>query len=283
MSDKQSNRSNISKIQISSLFGFMLVIAGVLSIIELRIRTGWLMIAIPGLMGLILLIYGLFSAKKGWLIGGSLVTGIGLGAFFAFQQFREITLAHRFGYLLMFFAASWFIAFVLLKLIYQNTAWWSMLCAVIFGGAAFALLFTEARIFDFVLDITVPMGVIFLLWGWRRKLFGLIITGCVVGSIGAGIYMAWNRATNPEGLMETGVMLVWFALGWFLVTVISRLLFRKFVWWPLIPGSVLAMTGWGLYIGGNPGNAIDFVGNTGSIGLIIFGVYLLLLRFGMQK
>jgi hypothetical protein len=28
---------------------------------------------------------------------------------------------------------------------------------------------------------------------------------------------------------------------------------------------------------------LGFVGNTGSIALIIFGVYLLLLRFGMQN
>jgi hypothetical protein len=68
-----------------------------------------------------------------------------------------------------------------------------------------------------------------------------------------------------------------------LITVISRVLYKKFTWWPLIPGGVLAMVGWGLYIGGNPSNALGFVGNTGSIGLIIFGIYLLLLRFGMQK
>jgi hypothetical protein len=190
---------------------------------------------------------------------------------------------HRFGYLIMFFAASWLILAILLKLIYQNTAWWALLCTVIFGGCAYTLLFKEAGAFDFVFDIAVPMGLVFLVWGWRRKAIGLIITGCVIGTIGAGIYMGWHRAADPKGLVETGRMLVWFSLGWFLVTVVSRIMFRKFIWWPLIPGGVMAMTGWGLYIGGNPGNAVDFVGNTGSIGLIIFGVYLLLMRFGMQK
>jgi hypothetical protein len=57
-----------------------------------------------------------------------------------------------------------------------------------------------------------------------------------------------------------------------------RVASEKFVWWPLIPGGLLAVVGWGLYIGGDPGNALAFIGNTGSIGLIIFGVYLLLLR-----
>jgi hypothetical protein len=73
-------------------------------------------------------------------------------------------------------------------------------------------------------------------------------------------------------------MLVWFALGWGLITIASRILTSRFIWWPLIPGGLLAVVGWGLYIGGDPGNALSFIGNTGSIGLIIFGIYLLLLR-----
>lgn len=283
MDEKHNNRLNASKFQISTLFGMMLVIAGAILLIELKIRTGWLMIAIPGLIGLILLLYGLLSEKKGWLIAGSLVTGIGLGAFFALQQFKDTSIVIRFAYLFVFFAVSWVALFLLLKLIYQSTAWWTLICASIFGGTAFALLVKQGAAFDIVLDITLPLGAVFLLWGYRRKLIGLIITGCLIITIGAGIYMGWHRTTNPQGLIETGTMLVWFSLGWFLVTVISRIVFRKFIWWPLIPGGVLAMTGWGLYIGGNPGNAVDFVGNTGSIGLIIFGVYLLLMRFGMQK
>lgn len=283
MDEKHNNRLNASKFQISTLFGMMLVIAGAILLIELKIRTGWLMIAIPGLIGLILLLYGLLSEKKGWLIAGSLVTGIGLGAFFALQQFKDTSIVIRFAYLFVFFAVSWVALFLLLKLIYQSTAWWTLICASIFGGTAFALLVKQGAAFDIVLDITLPLGAVFLLWGYRRKLIGLIITGCLIITIGAGIYMGWHRTTNPQGLIETGTMLVWFSLGWFLVTVISRIVFRKFIWWPLIPGGVLAMTGWGLYIGGNPGNEVDFVGNTGSIGLIIFGVYLLLMRFGMQK
>jgi len=88
---------------------------------------------------------------------------------------------------------------------------------------------------------------------------------------------------EPSALSRTGIMLVAFALGWGLITVFSRVIKSAFVWWPLIPGGILAMVGWGLYIGGNPENALSFIGNTGSIGLIIFGVYLLLLRRGIQR
>jgi len=43
------------------------------------------------------------------------------------------------------------------------------------------------------------------------------------------------------------------------------------------------MVGSGLYIGGNPGNAAGFIQNTGSIGLVLLGIYLILLKFGLKK
>jgi hypothetical protein len=269
--------------QVTTLFGLMLIVAGVFFLVDMRLHTQWLIISIPAILGLILLIYGILFRGKGWLIAGMLVTGIGLGAFLALQQFYQFPLINRFGYLALFFALSWVIIFIILRAFFQNTAWWSLICAAILGGTAYSLLFSKASIFDFVMSICLLLGSVFLVWGYTQKLLGLIIPGCLLITIGPGISIAWSHVTSPQGLIETGVMLVWFALGWLLITVFSRIIIKKFTWWPLIPGGVLAMVGWGLYIGGNPENALGFVGNTGSIGLIIFGVYLLLLRFGMQN
>lgn len=283
MNQKHFDRINLPRFQKTSILGLMLVVAGVLILIDLRLQTTWLTISIPAVMGLILLVYGARSSQKGWLISGSLVTGIGIGVFFALQQFRSLPLVEKFGYLTMFFAISWLVIFFILKLVFQGTAWWALICFAVFGGTAYALLYTGRTFIEFMLDILLPLGAVFLIWGMRRKLLGLVIPGSILMTVAAGIYFAWHNSTNPEGLTETGVMLVWFALGWFLITVFSRIMYKKFIWWPLIPGGVLAMVGWGLYIGGNPSNALGFVGNSGSIGLIIFGIYLLLLRFGMQK
>lgn len=269
--------------QITTLFGLMLIVAGVFFLVDQQLHTQWLIISIPAVLGLLLLMYGIVFKGKGWLIAGLLVTGIGLGAFLALQHFYEFPLISRFGYLALFFTLSWIIIFIILRLFFQNTAWWSLICAAVFGGTAYSLLFSKATIFDFVMSICLLLGAVFLLWGYLQKLLGLVIPGCLLITIGPGISIAWSRAASPQGLVETGVMLVWFALGWLLITVFSRIILKKFTWWPLIPGGVLAMVGWGLYIGGNPDNALGFVGNTGSIALIIFGVYLLLLRFGMQN
>jgi len=97
------------------------------------------------------------------------------------------------------------------------------------------------------------------------------------------VYLAWGTGMAPNALSQTGLMLVCIAFGWIMITVFSRKVTDQFIWWPLIPGGIIAMTGWGLYIGGNPGEAASFIGNTGSVGLIVLGMYLLLLRRGIKK
>ena len=104
-----------------------------------------------------------------------------------------------------------------------------------------------------------------------------------LAGIGPGVYFAWGGSSRSGGLAQTGIMLVWFALGWALITLLSRVTFQSFVWWPLIPGGVIGVVGWGLYIGGNPANALGFIGNTGSVLVIIFGIYLLLMRRGIRE
>jgi len=144
-------------------------------------------------------------------------------------------------------------------------------------------LFTKVRLADFVLWVGTGTGLVLLIWGIYWRLFGLIIPGSLLVASGPGIYMAWGRASEMNSLARTGVMLVIFSIGWFLIILFSRVTTSNFIWWPLIPGGILAVVGWGLYIGGDPGNAATFIANTGSIGLIIFGIYLLLLRKGIHR
>ena len=160
--------------------------------------------------------------------------------------------------------------------------WWTAIPAGVLFGIGYCLAFSAARIFDFALYIGIGLGIAFLGIGIFKRLLGLIIAGCILFSIGLGIYMAWGRTNGVNAVASTGTMLVWFGLGWGMITVFSRAIIEKFIWWPLIPGGILAVVGCGLYIGGNPGNALSFIGNTGSIAIIIFGIYLLLMRRGIR-
>ena len=139
-------------------------------------------------------------------------------------------------------------------------------------------LLGEMHLLDFILYIGIGIGICFLLAGLIWKLIGFIIPGSLLVGLAPGLYFAWENTSLNNPLEQTGIMLVGFAFGWGLITVTSRTLTRKFVWWPLIPGGILAVVGWGLYIAGNPESAIGFIGNTGSVGLIIFGIYILLMR-----
>jgi hypothetical protein len=78
-------------------------------------------------------------------------------------------------------------------------------------------------------------------------------------------------------------MLLLFSLGWALISLLSGYFYDRIVWWPLIPAGVLSVTGWGLFIGGNPSSSKMLLGNTGSFALMILGLYVLLLKSGLNK
>ena len=206
-----------------------------------------------------------------------------MGAVFAFSAMADLSPAPRIGIILVGFGMGWFLITLLSIFILHRIAWWTFLPAGTLGSLGFCLVLSPVRLIDFVLYLGIGIGLPLLVWGIFRHILGLIIPGCIVTTVGTGIFMAWQGSGEANSLAQTGVMLVWFAIGWGLITLFSRSLFQKFIWWPLIPGGVFAVVGWGLYIGGNPGNASSFISNTGSVALIIIGLYLLLIRRGIQR
>jgi hypothetical protein len=155
---------------------------------------------------------------------------------------------------------------------------WLLLPFLTFVSISIPFIKNEINLLDFILYIGIGIGINFLIAGINWRLFGLVIPGALILGIAPGLYFGWENTTAINPLEQTGIMLVGFAFGWGLITIASRALTKKFVWWPLIPGGILAVVGWGLYIAGNPESAIGFIGNTGSVGLIIFGIYILLMR-----
>ena len=158
-----------------------------------------------------------------------------------------------------------------------------LFASIVLSSTGIPFLTDQLNLLDFFLYIGLGIGLLFLIVGINQKLLGWLIPGSILFGIMPGLYFAWEDTNATNALEQTGVMLVWFALGWGLITILSRAITRNFVWWPLIPGGILAVVGWGLFIAGNPGSAIGFIGNTGSIGLIIFGIYILLMRRSFHK
>jgi len=268
---------------IVQLVGAGLVVSGAMFLLARYLQIPWLSLLIVPMFGVAFLIAGVTRKQISLLIPGCILIGLGVGAFILLAPFFNLQNIQKIGYLVSAFGLSWLVVVGLIYLYKKLIAWWAVLMASIALSVGLCLLSTPAGVLDFVLYISLGIGSVFLAWGIHRKLLGLIIPGALLTTIGAGVYLGWTTIGKPNGLTGTGIMLVWFALGWIMITVFSRVITTKFVWWPLIPGGILAVVGWGLYIGGNPGNALSFISNTGSIALIIIGIYLLLLRRGIHR
>ncbi len=263
--------------------GLVLVASGLALFVDMNLRTGWLSLIILPIIGAYLLVGGMLTRRLGRIIGGAIVSGAGVGSFIGLTSLYNWDVLDRVGFMLLAVGLGFAFITPLTAFFVGRTHWWGLIPGGLIVSTAVVFLFTPVRLLDFVFWLPLSLGLSFLLWGYASRLFGLIIPGCLILTTGPAIYEAWVGPDTNTGLTETGIMLVGFALGWGLITVFSRRVTQTFVWWPLIPGAVLAMVGWGLYIGGNPGGAARFIGNTGSIALMLFGLYLLLLKRGIGR
>ena len=265
------------------LIGIVMVAVGILVLADQYLKTGWLLLAFAPIFGIFFLVEALRMQRFSFLVIGGLLLGAGLGGFVGRSSLFSRPLAHDIGWLLVFFAAGWGAIAVLSRKVLVKPAWWALVPAGIIFSTGLAFLLSDLRVIDFVLWVVSGTGIVLLVWGVYWRLFGLIIPGSLMVTTGPGIYLAWGGSMGLNPLAKTGIMLAIFAIGWALIILFSRVVTSKFVWWPLIPTGILAMVGWGLYISGDPKNATSFIANTGSIGLIIFGIYLLLLRKGIHR
>ena len=279
----ENENTRASRISFTTVAGAGLIGIGIIILADQWLHTGWLIYSIPFLVGLALTVRGIRTGSLGMLISGGLTMGVGAGILAAFSPVWSTGLHHRLSMFITFISLGWLLTFGLAAWFGKKLLFWALIPAAISGLTAAWFWLNPMRPVDYVLFIPTAIGLSLLLCGFMQRLIGLIIPGCILISAGPGVYYAWGQAGEPNGLVQTATMLVIMAFGWGLITVFSRLLSDSFIWWPLIPGAVLAMVGWGLYIGGDPHNALNFIGNTGSIGLIIFGVYLLMWRNEIRR
>lgn len=271
-----------TKDAILSITGGLLVMFGICYFLATSLNAFWLLfLPVPAAAGLCFF-NGVRLAEWGWYIPGGITLGGSLGAGAAALS-DALPLVSIFGLATAGVGLGFWIAGLVIWLTAKKSPWWALFTGAVILSAAAALLFSPLGLLDFGLYILTGTGLAFIAWGLAEKIFGLIIPGCILVGIGPGIWLAWHDLSQINGLTETGIMLVVFAFGWLLITPLGWVVTRRFTWWNLIPAGILAMTGWGLYIGGDPDNALRFIGNTGSVALLIFGLYLLLWRSGMRR
>jgi hypothetical protein len=290
---QQTSTSGV--IHVRAAVGLALIAAGGLLFLDSYLKTGWLSLVILPAVGLFLYLWGIRLRHAGMILAGALLGGFGAGCIAAWgpavQMGAPISvtsgnvvelLLSQMGILSLFTGIGWGVFVMTTTAVTQKHNWWGLIPGGVLGSLGACLLFTELRWGDFVLYLSLGTGLPLLFWGLVSRLFGLIIPGCLLITMGPGVYVAWQAGRLENALVQTGIMLMWFAAGWALISISGRAIFRKSMWWPLIPGSIIAVAGMGMYIGGDPTNALGFIGNTGSIALMIFGLYLLLMRKGIH-
>ena len=100
--------------------------------------------------------------------------------------------------------------------------------------------------FDISSYAVLLLGCAMLVWGSISHRGGWIIPGGVLSGIGLGILAIEGPWHFPIEL-QNGVFLMCFALGWFLITLLTAL-FTCTQWWALIPGGIMALIGGSILI-----------------------------------
>jgi hypothetical protein len=267
-----------------TFFGILLVMAGFLILLDQYLKTEWLSLTVIPAIGVILLATGLNSRRMAWIIPGLVIGGLGFAVMILFGDLivqSKFTIRLGWAFLVV---TGGFLLILFFSLLYsKHHAWWAFLVACIFAGVAYPFITDRLSVFVFLASVFGAIGLAFIAWGFFERLLGLLIPGCLLSGLGPGFYLGFVSNSMNNELVQVGFFISCLGLGWILITLTSRMINPVFLWWPLIPGGILTMVGWGLTMGGSRSSAFTLIGNTGSISLIIFGLYLILMRRGIRK
>jgi len=122
------------------------------------------------------------------------------------------------------------------------------------------------------------LGGLFLIAGIVGRQVGFIIPGGILTGIGLGVIFTQNSQIAVTETAQGGVFFLSFALGWFLITVLSKLFTPETQWWALIPGAIMALIGGGLMLGGAALNVLEFAGRWWPLILVGLGLVIIVRR-----
>ena len=122
------------------------------------------------------------------------------------------------------------------------------------------------------------LGGLFLVAGIVGRQVGFIIPGGILTGIGLGVIFTQNPQIAVTDTAQGGVFFLGFALGWLLITVLSKLFTSETQWWALIPGAIMALIGGGLMLGGAALNVLEFAGRWWPLILVALGLVIIVRR-----
>lgn len=218
----------------------------------------------------------------GFLIFSNLA-GISTATFILFIPDAIMPLRLRIGLAVAAIGISWIVFWYGSKQIKGKYWWWSFLPGSILLSGSMLIAISGLEFLDFIFFLGGGVGLGLLVWGIGDRLLGLIIAGSITTTTAPGVAFSFRYFMPGTVLSQTGILLIWLAVGWGLITVASRVVNEKYLWWPLIPASIIAVVGLGLYFGGDPVIGSALLSNSSALGVVIFAGYLILFRTRFGK
>ncbi len=129
------------------------------------------------------------------------------------------------------------------------------------------------QLIDQPLLFPLALGTVFLAAGIVTRKAGLLVPGGIIGGVGLGALFIETGWLYPTGSVESGgVFLIAFSMGWFLITLLSKLFTSETQTWALIPGGIIAAIG-GLVLMGQTGLGIlEVAGRFWPVILVVIGL-----------
>ncbi len=122
------------------------------------------------------------------------------------------------------------------------------------------------------------LGGLFLVAGIVGQQAGFIIPGGILAGIGVGAVLIQESSVPLSGTAQGGMFLLAFAGGWFLITVLTAAFTCHTQWWALIPGTIMALIGGALLLGGAALNILEFAGRWWPLILVALGLSVIMRR-----
>jgi len=132
--------------------------------------------------------------------------------------------------------------------------------------------------------IVLLLGVIFLTWGVMVRHPAPLIPGCILTGLGVGIVLSQWLFTSISGQAQGGIVTLCLGLGFLLIMPAQQFVTRQTAhWWPLIPGGILTLTGFGLLLGDAGVTMLTWMGRLWPLALIAVGGALLYQALRSQR
>ncbi|MEF3274330.1 MAG: hypothetical protein K6356_08005 [Chloroflexus sp.] len=121
------------------------------------------------------------------------------------------------------------------------------------------------------------MAMTFAIVGIRTHSSGWFIPAGILAGIGLGAALIETLPLTED--WEGAIFLLSFAAGWTSIPLLSALFANERVWWPFIPGGVMALTGLLILIGESGMTLLDLIFNQAGWvwPLVLIGIGLVLL------